>query len=216
MITLPGYTSVYDVILRGTNQRTQDVTVEQIRNALEKVELFFAINIDGVSVGVPRHVISTQDNEYFVFLNEISWSISFDRLRKAAADIGQDFSLPMGFLGLMGGRPLEPIPDVAAALLPLEGRFLAIRETDEASAVMHLQEMANRANPKLPKRRNLSGREAKDAWDRFLRENPGCTALQREHWGSENLQGGREAARNLWKETKPADGSKPGPKKKQS
>ncbi|MFG6589980.1 hypothetical protein [Sulfitobacter sp. 1A12157] len=211
MISPEGYVSLYSLLIPFPKKWDDDYNPVCVRQGLELTDEFFVFSKEGGLCAVPKHVIFTAHDEMFLFLDEESWSVTMDHLREMPERLGQDFDIDLGLFGVFAGSPMPPIPQVAQALLAVDGDAVVIRET-EVDKVRSRIRRAYAETKTRTKNRNLRGEDAKQAFLEFIRQNPDCTAVERDAFGTRNLSQGRDAARVLWKELGPPDGSKPGRK----
>jgi hypothetical protein len=165
-----------------------------------------------VVLQIPKKVIVAPYDEYFLFLDEVTWAISLKHLRDGAEYIDAPFSIEMGLFAQFADCPESPIPEIAKQLQPLEDASLIIKEEKAKQVIEELSKAISRANAKPLKQQTLRGEAAADAFIKFISENPNSTGVERDSWGSTNLNGGRNEARILWRKFGPADRSKSGPK----
>ncbi|WP_394439526.1 hypothetical protein [Sulfitobacter sp. 1A12779] len=211
MISPEGYTSLYSILLTFSKVDEIDYDPVCVRRGLEKAEGFYAFSQETGLCALPKHVISTAHGELFLFLNETTWCVSMEHLRALPMRLGQEFDVNLGLFGVLNGSPKTPIPEVASSLVPFDGHALVVRE-NQAEVIRAGVRAAYADNRRRRTKRNLRGEEAREAFLAFIQENPNCTAEERDAFGIRNLSRGRDAARELWKELGPANGSKPGRK----
>jgi hypothetical protein len=214
MISPDGYVSFYSLMSPFPKFGEDQYDPIAIRKALEAAEKTLVYSLDGGLTAVPKHVISTAHEELFLFLDETSWCVSMKHLRDLPERLGQEFDVGLGLLGVLGGSPLVPIPQVADALVPLEGHSLVLNFADADAVKARLSLTLTTTQSRAPKeRRQLRGSEAKREFLSFIKDpNNQLRREDRDRWSIANLSGGREAGRILWTEFKPPGASKPGPK----
>ncbi len=224
MFSPEGFTPVSEVHRRSPIEHGMYPTM--LMSLLAQQASIYVCSRQGLPLKVDSRILAVFGATYLLIDPEL-WVVSFERIRRSAWNEshclgGVNYEKPpeidlVGLVRRFKGRTYtkNPLPDnipddITDAIMSLEGLPIILRE-DDADKMIAALERAASSNVK----RNLSPNgEGRHAFLAFLASVPerAPTEQERDDWSKMNLRGGREAGRDLWRELKPADGSKPGPK----
>ncbi len=213
MFSPDGFVSLYDV---AENYRRAGIGIDKFIAQCSQVQAVAVCTPSTQPVYVSTdllHSVSKGGVDVFAFIDCNRWTVSLHLLREAAAGMSPELYVGSRLLlnTALDDKFAYPFPpEFAEGLEQFEGQQVVISDDDAEMMKAAIQSIARQ-----PVKKYITAAELEQSFKTWILDNPHSTDVERNQWYTDHGIP-RWRGRELWEKHKPADGSKAGPKPRNS